>query len=406
MNLTNRFTTLFCLVVLLGPPISAARASLLDGLVGYWPLDDLNADDASGNGLDGVVVGVIDETDDRLGNPNGAMLFAGFAEDHVDLGDEVAFQITGAMSISAWVILDSGNVNNGRIISKSGAGGNRSWSLNIESGNSDPTFQIAVNGDTNISVSDVDPLPQDEWVHMTGVYRPGDRTEIYVNGALKEFWDVDIPDEQFSDNGLPVWIGARNQCSNCGWVGSIDDVALWNRPLSELEVTSLFQDGIGGQLPGDFNGNGALDSIDIDDLTGQVAGGLHPAAYDLNQDAQVTDADLSVWVKDLFHSWIGDANLDGEFNSGDLVTVLSSGTYEADVDSVWSTGDFTGDGRTNSGDLVAALSDGGYEMGPRVPVAAVPEPTSMILMLLGVGAMWRSRAHPGAPRRTPGVSYR
>ena len=60
--------------------------------------------------------------------------------------------------------------------------------------------------------------------------------------------------------------------------------------------------------------------------------------------------------------------------------MLASGAYEADQDSVWTTGDFNGDGRTNSGDLVAALTDGGYELGP--PRAAVPEPTALTLCLM------------------------
>ena len=127
-----------------------------------------------------------------------------------------------------------------------------------------------------------------------------------------------------------------------------------------------------------------LDAADIDDLTGQSASGNNNLTYDLNADNLVDEADVSVWVKDLFKSWIGDADLSGEFNSGDLVVVLSSGTYEADVDSVWSTGDFNGDGRTNSSDLVVALADGGYEQGPRAAVAAVPEPSAGLLLAMGL----------------------
>jgi hypothetical protein len=142
-----------------------------------------------------------------------------------------------------------------------------------------------------------------------------------------------------------------------------------------------------GGLQGDFNANGVLDAADIDDLTAQSATATHPAAYDLNSDALVDATDIGVWVKDLFNSWIGDANLDGEFNSSDLVGVLASGTYEADVDSVWSTGDFNGDGRTNSGDLVAALADGGYEAGPAAAVAAVPEPGGLLLSVLALSSL-------------------
>jgi hypothetical protein len=66
-----------------------------------------------------------------------------------------------------------------------------------------------------------------------------------------------------------------------------------------------------------------------------------------------------------------------------LVDVLASGTYEADVPSGWTTGDFNGDGRTDSSDLVAALADGGYETGPRAAVGAVPEPSTVVLLLIG-----------------------
>ncbi len=135
--------------------------------------------------------------------------------------------------------------------------------------------------------------------------------------------------------------------------------------------------------PGDFNGDRQLDAADIDDLTQQSSSGLNPAAYDLNGDQLVNDRDVNDWVKSLYGSWIGDANLDHEFNSSDLVFVLSAGTYEANVAAVWSSGDFNGDGLANSSDLVAALSDGGYELGPPAATVAVPEPASGMLLLLG-----------------------
>jgi hypothetical protein len=139
-------------------------------------------------------------------------------------------------------------------------------------------------------------------------------------------------------------------------------------------------------IAGDFDGSGVLDAADIDDLTAQSAKGTNPGDYDLNGDTLVNEQDVRVWVKDLFVSWVGDANLDHEFNSSDLVTVLASGTYEADVDAVWSTGDFNGDGRANSTDLVAALADGGYEQG-RPAANAVPEPTGSLLLASGMAAL-------------------
>jgi hypothetical protein len=170
--------------------------------------------------------------------------------------------------------------------------------------------------------------------------------------------------------------------------GARDTQLMWATELGDLwHISSSFPSValVGGALsPGDFNGDGVLDAADIDDLTGQSASGLNPAAYDMNNDALVNDADVRVWIRDEFNSWVGDANLDGQFNSSDLVAVLASGAYEANVDSVWTSGDFNGDGRTNTADLVAALADGGYEAGPRAAIAAVPEPSALVLCTLAM----------------------
>ena len=51
-----------------------------------------------------------------------------------------------------------------------------------------------------------------------------------------------------------------------------------------------------------------------------------------------------IWVKGVKHTWHGDANLDGEFNSGDLVHVYEVGEYQTGKDASWSEGDWNNDG--------------------------------------------------------------
>ena len=54
------------------------------------------------------------------------------------------------------------------------------------------------------------------------------------------------------------------------------------------------------------------------------------AEYDLNGDGVVDFEDRKLWVEDsaFKNTWIGDANLDLEFNSCDMVQVFAAGKYE------------------------------------------------------------------------------
>ena len=116
-------------------------------------------------------------------------------------------------------------------------------------------------------------------------------------------------------------------------------------------------------LRGDFNDNLELDQDDIDALAGEIQAGTYWRPYDLNGDGAVDLADHRLWVKELKQTWFGDADLNGAFDSQDLVRVFQAGEYEDAIDgnSSWTTGDWTADGEFDSRDIVLAFQDGGYE---------------------------------------------
>ncbi|MCA9169462.1 MAG: hypothetical protein KDB23_17440 [Planctomycetales bacterium] len=162
-------------------------------------------------------------------------------------------------------------------------------------------------------------------------------------------------------------------------------------------------------IPGDFSGNGVLDVNDLALLFDATwNNNLH---FDLTNDDVVDLDDIAFWVRDIKQTYFGDVDLDGEFNSADLVNVFQTGEYEDDVvgNSIWLTGDWNADGEFTTSDLVIAFQDGGYEHGPRTAVTFVPEPSGVLLggiSLLGIFASarrrWRAPACVlAAPPSTP-----
>jgi hypothetical protein len=86
---------------------------------------------------------------------------------------------------------------------------------------------------------------------------------------------------------------------------------------------------------------------------------------------------------------MGDANLNGLFNSSDFVQVFQRGEYEDALpkNSIWSDGDWNNDQEFNSSDFVTAFQAGGYEAGPKAAVSSVPEPSTVVGLLLGMLAL-------------------
>jgi hypothetical protein len=84
----------------------------------------------------------------------------------------------------------------------------------------------------------------------------------------------------------------------------------------------------------------------------------------------------------------GDANIDGLFNSTDLVQVFQQGEYDDTVvgNSTWSDGDWNSDHEFDSGDLVAAFQTGKYEQAGAA-TSSVPEPSGSVSILIGAIAL-------------------
>jgi hypothetical protein len=114
--------------------------------------------------------------------------------------------------------------------------------------------------------------------------------------------------------------------------------------------------------PADFNDDGQVNAADVDLLCAALQAGQNDLRFDLDANGQLESSDFDFLIRTLLKTTYGDANLDGVFNSNDLVLVFQAGQYEDTIvgNSGWSSGDWNCDGEFGTSDLVAAFQAGGY----------------------------------------------
>ncbi|MEZ6119480.1 MAG: hypothetical protein R3C28_23325 [Pirellulaceae bacterium] len=183
----------------------------------------------------------------------------------------------------------------------------------------------------------------------------------------------------------------------------VDDIPI----LGSVPVT-ISIDGAGRAVtaitssPGDFDGDGLLTTEDIDRLAEAFRTQNPDPVFDVNTDGKLDASDHRFWIEILRNTYVGDTNLDGEFNSSDFIAVFQAGQYEDDValNSTWATGDWNGDAEFDSADFVAAFRTGGYELGPRTGVRSVPEPRplGLVATTFAIFAL-KKRKHNGMCQR-------
>ena len=169
--------------------------------------------------------------------------------------------------------------------------------------------------------------------------------------------------------------GSFNYTPDAGFVGTDQFQYLAYDFLSESAPAVVWLEVAGpAGTVGDLNGDHLVDAADLQLLSAALQAGLQNDLYDLTRDGLVDHQDLLYLVEDLLETSIGDANLDGQFNSSDMVAVFQAGRYESGQpgSADWSTGDWNCDGVFNTSDLVFAFAQGDYETAAAASIL-VPE---------------------------------
>ncbi|MFH1431724.1 MAG: DUF2341 domain-containing protein, partial [archaeon] len=210
-------------------------------LVGSWHFSEnagTTAKDSSGNGNDAVLPSAPSQPQWTGGIVGNALKFDGI-DDYVDIGNPSSLQLTGAITLEAWVKWNG--TENPYFVTKTGDSTHRSYDL---SGNVDGTVEFRVGGTSCNIIQSSGGLvvPADEWIHLAGVYEPSGYIRLYVDGSIAKENTTSVPSSQ-CENGLNWFIGARE--GNQGFSnGTIDEVRIYNRTLSPDEIRAHYEAGL------------------------------------------------------------------------------------------------------------------------------------------------------------------
>lgn len=207
------------------------------GLVAYYPLDGTAADLTTNNNT-GTMFGPV-PTLDRNGKLNGAMNFNG-TSDYISVQNAASLNPNTAITISAWIKASAFGTNSydNTIVGKDDwSSGNRGYALRCGDGGK-LSFNFAKSVSTwSESVTFLSLLTTTDWFFVTGVY-DGSMISTYVNGAM--VGSLPCTGTMVAST-TSLLIGSCPGPSNPRYFsGKIDEVSIWNRALTQLEITAMY----------------------------------------------------------------------------------------------------------------------------------------------------------------------
>ncbi|MCG9879670.1 MAG: gliding motility-associated C-terminal domain-containing protein [Bacteroidia bacterium] len=213
---------------------NALPSTLGNGLVACYPFTG-NANDESGNGNHGTVFNAA-LTTDRFNKPNRAYSFNG-TNARIQAPHSNSLNV-GKITVAAWV--NYGNSATTQIITK------RNWSnaQNEKFAFDTKEFHVKRNGACTPNLN-WNPLTYPSppsigvWTYIVATY-DGRISKFYKNGILERTVDFLTPQDLDLCAGGELIFGANFATFPFYYTGKIDDIRIYNRALSDSEVSQLY----------------------------------------------------------------------------------------------------------------------------------------------------------------------
>lgn len=201
-----------------------------DGLKAWYKLEGGVIDSSGAN--NGVRYNFTDGyTTGRFGQ---ALSFDPTAEQFISVPDDSSLNFTtGNYTIEFWMKTNA--TDNPDFLGKMASG--LGWWFYIDTNK----VVFDLNDDSNAFATSVTSINNDTWFYIVGE-RIGNESNIYVNGVLEDTDDAGLLGD--TDNAEPFAIGYVYYGSETYYNGSIDEIRIWNRALSQAEITDLYASNI------------------------------------------------------------------------------------------------------------------------------------------------------------------
>ncbi len=232
-----------------------------NGLVGWWPFNG-NANDESGNGNNGTLVGC-SLTSDRFSNINQAVIFNQIQN---IVCTQQILNNPQSFSISLWFKTNSAGWIFGFDNGQCSHIFNWDRYLSIDA-NGVLNFRIFTNSNTNTNINSINTFNDNNWHHC--VFSLTNQTmKIYVDGLL----EISSANNVIASNYQGYWRAGGLDSSSPSVpsiIGKLDDIGIWNRALTQQEISDL------------YNGNICYQNITVTDtlIINTNLVGFNPVTY-------------------------------------------------------------------------------------------------------------------------------
>lgn len=220
-------------------------------------IDELGVNNGTNNGATPNVSGLI----------NTAYDFEAGDVDYISMGDVMDFNfLSDTFSASFWVKLESTVATNTFIAKQKNADPYDGYSLSYDSSGR-LVFEADATG--SITIRKTTTLNTGEWYYLVFTYNGNGHAsgvKMYINST--EQTGLTIADDSLSSSTVTsedFKIGARGAGNINPLDGIIDEVGIWDKVLSQSDITLYYNSGI-GQIPGGLLSTQTWDRTIVDDI--------------------------------------------------------------------------------------------------------------------------------------------